>query len=93
LIPAALSWIRRSGGELTNGAALPVETCIPAISGGRKPSSLLILSAEQKDTITNVTKAFRLENGESINFLAYVMRLEQKISLKDAEAEYALSVQ
>jgi hypothetical protein len=51
------------------------------------------LSAEQKDTINNVIRAFRLENGESINFLAYVVRLEQKINVTDANAEYALSVQ
>ncbi len=51
------------------------------------------LSAEQKDTITNVIRAFRLENGESINFLSYIVRLEQKISITDSEAEYALSVQ
>lgn len=51
------------------------------------------LSAEQKDTIRNVINAFRLENGESINFLAYVVRLEQRIMLNNSEAEFALSVQ
>ncbi|MCB0286797.1 MAG: hypothetical protein KDE57_09100, partial [Calditrichaeota bacterium] len=51
------------------------------------------LSAEQKDTITNVVRAFKLENGESINFLSYVVRLEQKIILTESEAEFALSVQ
>lgn len=51
------------------------------------------LSAEQKNTITNVVKAFKLENGESINFLSYVVRLEQKIILTESEAEFALSVQ
>lgn len=51
------------------------------------------LSAEQKSTISNVIKAFKLENGSSINFLGYVVRLEQKIQLVDGGAEYALSVQ
>lgn len=51
------------------------------------------LSSEQKNTISNVIKAFKLENGDSINFLAYIVRLEQKISLTDIAAEYALSVQ
>jgi hypothetical protein len=51
------------------------------------------LSAEQKSTITNVVKAFKLENGFNINFVGYVVRLEQKIQMIDGEAEYALSVQ
>lgn len=51
------------------------------------------LSAEQKDTISNVIKAFKLENGESIQFLAYIVRLEQKISITEVQNEYALSVQ
>jgi len=51
------------------------------------------LTDEQKDTITNVIRAFRLENGESIQFIPYVVRLEQRITLTDGNAEYALSVQ
>lgn len=51
------------------------------------------LSSEQKSTISNVIKAFKLENGSSINFIGYVVRLEQKIQLIDGLAEYALSVQ
>lgn len=51
------------------------------------------LSSEQKQTISNVIKAFKLDNGESTDFLAYVIRLEQKISVIDETAEYALSVQ
>ena len=51
------------------------------------------LSDEQKDTITNVIRAFKLENGESIEFISYIVRLEQRIRGADADAEYALSVQ
>lgn len=51
------------------------------------------LSAEQKSTISNVVKAFKLENGVSINFIGYIVRLEQKIRMVDGNAEYALSVQ
>jgi hypothetical protein len=51
------------------------------------------LSADQKDTIGNVISAFRLESGESIQFLAYIIRLHQRIQITDESAEYALSVQ
>ena len=51
------------------------------------------LSTEQKDTITNVIRAFKLENGESTQFLGYVVRLVQKINILNQEAEYALTVQ
>lgn len=51
------------------------------------------LSTEQKSTITNVVKAFKLENGSNVNFVGYVVRLEQRIQIVDGDAEYALSVQ
>lgn len=51
------------------------------------------LSDEQKDTITNVIRAFKLESGESIEFISYIVRLEQRIWVSDADVEYALSVQ
>lgn len=51
------------------------------------------LSTEQKDTIANVIKAFKLENGESTQFLGYIVRLVQKINVMDQSAEYALTVQ
>jgi hypothetical protein len=51
------------------------------------------LSDEQKDTITNVIRSFKLENGESIEFNSYIVRLEQRIRISDSDAEYALSVQ
>ncbi|WP_338442442.1 hypothetical protein VZG28_05630 [Synechococcus elongatus IITB4] len=51
------------------------------------------LSNEQKDTISNVIQSFKLETGNSIQFIAYIVRLEQRIRLLDAETEYALSVQ
>jgi hypothetical protein len=51
------------------------------------------LSDEQKDTIANVIRAFKLENGDSIEFISYIVRLEQRIRISDSDAEYALSVQ
>lgn len=51
------------------------------------------LSDEQKDTIANVIRAFKLENGESIEFISYIVRLEQRIQISDIDAEFALSVQ
>jgi len=51
------------------------------------------LSAEQKDTLGNVISAFKLESGEGIQFLAYIVRLHQRIQITDESAEYALSVQ
>jgi hypothetical protein len=51
------------------------------------------LSSEQKSTISNVIKAFKLENGNNIQFIGKVVRLEQKIQLIDGTAEFALSVQ
>ena len=51
------------------------------------------LSTEQKDTLKNVIKAFRLENGESVKFIGYIIKLVQKINLLNSEAEYALTVQ
>lgn len=51
------------------------------------------LSDEQKDTITYVIRAFKLESGESIEFISYIVRLEQRIRISDGDAEYALSVQ
>ncbi len=51
------------------------------------------LSTDQRDTISNVISAFKLENGESIRFLAYIVRLHQRIAITDELAEFALSVQ
>jgi hypothetical protein len=51
------------------------------------------LSSEQKDTIKNVIKSFKLHNGESILFDGYVVRLVQKINLLDSKSEFALTVQ
>jgi hypothetical protein len=51
------------------------------------------LSDEQKNIITSVIRAFKLESGESIEFISYIVRLEQRIRVSDADAEYALSVQ
>lgn len=51
------------------------------------------LSDEQEDTINSVIRAFKLENGESIEFISYIVRLEQRILISEIDAEYALSVQ
>ncbi len=55
------------------------------------------LSDEQEDTINSVIRAFKLENGESIEFISYIVRLEQRIRIleidAEVDAEYALSVQ
>ncbi len=51
------------------------------------------LSQEQRHTIKNVIEAFKLENGEPIQFIAYVVRLGQKINIINQSAEYSLSVQ
>ena len=49
------------------------------------------LSTEQKDTINNVINSFKLENSNSIAFKAYIVRLEQTISILNNEYQYALS--
>jgi hypothetical protein len=51
------------------------------------------LTVEQKDTLNNIIKAFKLENDTSIQFVPYVIRLEQKIVEKDSDSEFAISVQ
>ncbi|MGC9505429.1 hypothetical protein [Baaleninema sp.] len=51
------------------------------------------LSPEQESTIRNVVNAFKLEDGSSIGFKAYVVRLQQRLQIMDGDAEYALSVQ
>jgi hypothetical protein len=51
------------------------------------------LSTEQKDTLENVIKAFKLDNGESVKFIGHVVKLVQKINIITEEAEYALTVQ
>lgn len=51
------------------------------------------LTDEQKDTIRNIIKSFKLENGRGIEFLSYIVRLEQKINLIEDTSDYALSVQ
>lgn len=51
------------------------------------------LSSEQKDTIKNIIQSFKLESNKGVEFTAYVVRLEQKVSLIDTSLEYALSFQ
>lgn len=49
------------------------------------------LSAEQRDTISNIIQSFKLENSNPIAFKSYVVRLEQTISILSNAYEYALS--
>ncbi|MGY3839014.1 hypothetical protein ACWNPK_17955 [Bacillus atrophaeus] len=51
------------------------------------------LTTDQKDTIKNIIGSFKLSNGKSIEFLGFVVRLEQKINIVDSDQEYALSIQ
>jgi hypothetical protein len=51
------------------------------------------LSSEQKETIKNVIRSFKLQNEESIMFDGFVVRLVQKINLLNSKSEYALTVQ
>lgn len=51
------------------------------------------LGSEQKDTIKNVIKSFKLHNNESILFDGFVVRLVQKINLMNSKSEFALTVQ
>ncbi|MFE4571394.1 hypothetical protein [Paenibacillus chitinolyticus] len=51
------------------------------------------LTIEQRETIKNIIQSFKLNNGKGIEFLGYVVRLEQKINLINTEFEYALAVQ
>lgn len=51
------------------------------------------LSTEQKETIRNVIKSFKLENGDSIQFEGHVIKLVQKLSMTAEKSEYALTVQ
>jgi len=51
------------------------------------------MSYEQRDTIKNIIGSFKLENGCSINFYGFVVRLEQKICIINDNLEYALAIQ
>lgn len=49
------------------------------------------LSAEQRDTISNIINSFKLENSAAVAFKSYVVRLEQTVSILNNKFEYALS--
>lgn len=49
------------------------------------------LSAEQRDTISNIINSFKLENSTAVAFKSYVVRLEQTVSILNNKFEYALS--
>ena len=51
------------------------------------------LSPEQKETITNIIYAFKLETGQAIKFDSSIIRLVQKINFIDSNFEYGLTAQ
>ncbi len=51
------------------------------------------LSPDQKSTIKNVIRSFKLKNNTPIEFSGYVVRLVQKINVMNQESEFALTVQ
>ena len=51
------------------------------------------LTQEQKDTLSNVVKSFKLDGNREIGFKSYIVRLEQQIGIVDKNASFALSYQ
>lgn len=57
------------------------------------------LTVEQKETITNIIKSFKLDNSNSSNkdnfveFSAYTIRLDEKINISNSNGHFALSFQ
>lgn len=51
------------------------------------------LISEQHETIKNIIRSFKLENEKSIDFISFVVKLQQKINFLDNMEEYALSLQ
>lgn len=51
------------------------------------------LSIDQRETIKNVIRSFKLENGDPIVFDSSIVKLVQKISLMNQDYEYGLTVQ
>ena len=51
------------------------------------------LTQEQKDTLSNVVKSFKLDGNREIEFKSYIVRLQQKIGIVDKNASFALSYQ
>lgn len=51
------------------------------------------LTQEQKDTLSNVVKSFKLDGNREIEFKSYIVRLEQMIGIVDKNASFALSYQ
>jgi hypothetical protein len=90
------SWIRELKPDLSEQlVGLEIDRMLRSALRNNVKIVLVIdeLSTEQRDTITNVVRAFRLENGESTQFVGYVVRLVQRISVTNQLAEYALTVQ
>ena len=51
------------------------------------------LSVDQKETIRNIIRSFKLDNGEPVVFDASVVKLVQRINLINQDFEYGLTVQ
>lgn len=51
------------------------------------------LSVDQKETIRNIIRSFKLDNGEAVVFDASVVKLVQRINFINQDFEYGLTVQ
>ncbi|MFZ5572030.1 MAG: hypothetical protein ACOZF0_16645, partial [Thermodesulfobacteriota bacterium] len=51
------------------------------------------LSIDQRETIRNVIRSFKMDNGESIVFDASIVKLVQRITMMDHKLEFGLTVQ
>lgn len=90
------SWVKELTPEIKEQkVALQIQTLLYSAFKTNLRIILILdeLSTEQKDTIKNIIQSFKLENNKGVEFIAYVVRLEQKVSLIDTTLEYALSFQ
>ena len=74
------SWIKNTRPDLSNQLVGREIDRVLTDAFQKSLQILLIiddLSDEQKDTIKNVVWTFKLESGESIDFISYIVRLEQ----------------
>ncbi|MBO9998269.1 MAG: hypothetical protein J7641_04545 [Cyanobacteria bacterium SID2] len=90
------SWIREMKPEISEGM-MSYELNNLLLEAFKSSLQIVLiideLSPEQESTIRNVVNAFKLEDGNSVGFKAYVVRLQQRLQTIDGDAQYALSVQ
>lgn len=90
------NWIRELNPEISERRiSLEMHNMIIAAFQTNLRILLIIdeLSIEQKETIKNIINSFKLDSGKGIEFLGFVVRLEQKINLINTNFEYALAIQ